>query len=136
MSIKELDDVQRFINTIREFRERDIVAFNNIQQLAGYQAGFRRTTLTKTVNYAVGINDLAIDVDSTGGARTMTLLASPLDGQTHIIFKADVSANNVVVSGNGKNINGSATQSWNTQYIGKIFIFMAGSGEWRMGTWA
>ena len=63
--------------------------------------------------------------------KTITLLASPIDGQTHIISKADSSANNVTIDGNGNNINGSSTIAFNTQYTGRILTYLGGAGEWR-----
>ncbi len=129
-----LDDVNKFANTLREYRKRDISEINNLHQVADYTAGLRKVTLTVSASSLINPKVLSYDVDATAGATTMTLPAAPLDGEEHRVFKKDVSANNVVVSGNGKNVNGGASISWNTQYQGRLLIYMGGTGEWRAAT--
>lgn len=66
---------------------------------------------TQTANFSVSAGDTYIPVDTTTTAVTITLPASPDNGERHII--ADVggnaATNNITVSGNGHNIIGSAS---------------------------
>lgn len=127
---KAIEDVQQWCNIVREFRQRDIT-MDKTYQAALVQLGYKHPTITTITNLSIGPTNLSVDVDVTAAGRTITLIASPTDGQMHIVTKADASANNVTVSGNGKNINGAGTVAWNTQYQGRLLIYMAGSGEWR-----
>ena len=67
--------------------------------------------VTKTANYTATNLDNLIYLDSSGGAFTITLPASPITNK--VITLIDKSGNlatyNVTVNGNGKNINGSST---------------------------
>jgi hypothetical protein len=66
---------------------------------------------TKTSNYTVTDLDTYIPVDTTSNAVTITLPASPKNGQRYVI--ADVggvtATNNIIVDGNGHNIVGLST---------------------------
>lgn len=66
---------------------------------------------TKTSNFTAATSDTYIPVDTTSGAVTITLPASPDNGERHII--ADVggnaATNNITVNGNGHNIIGAST---------------------------
>lgn len=132
--VNDIEGVKRFINTVREYRERDIVELNTLHQVADYDAGTRKVTLSVAVDTPINPTVLSYDVDASGAARTLTLPANPLDGEEHRIYKIDNSANNVVISGNGKNVNGGASVSFNTQYQGRLVTYMGGSGEWRSAT--
>jgi hypothetical protein len=128
--LKTLEDVTRYLNTVREYRERDITN-DKLYQQALYQLGFKKTTLSLTASAAIGPTDGFVDVATGAGAVTVTLIDSPTDNQFHIISKQDASANNITIDGNGKNINGAATISWNTQYQGRLLFYVGGLGEWR-----
>lgn len=129
---KTQHDVISGLNRISQLRNTDVIQFNQLQQANGYSSGFSRTTKTITASYSAGLNDLSIDADATGGAITVTLAASPIDGQQHEISKNDASANAVTISGNGKNINGSGTLVIAAQYGFKRVRFYGGTGEWRV----
>lgn len=129
---KTQDDVIPGLNRISQLRNNDILAFNQQQQNAGYSTGFLKATKTLSASYAVGINDFALDINATGGAITLTLLASPLDGQQHEISKNDSSGNAVTIAGNGKNINGASTLAIASQYGFKRIRYYGGTGEWRV----
>ncbi|MEZ7523998.1 hypothetical protein [Burkholderia vietnamiensis] len=73
-------------------------------------------TATKTGAYTATANDYTIRADGTTGAFSVTLEASPVTGQIHVVKKIDSSANAITVSGNGKNIDGAASVSLTTQY--------------------
>jgi hypothetical protein len=125
--------VQQLQNMVREFRERDIAA-DDVYQQALYQIGYKKGTATIDDDYLLGATTYAVDVDATAAAVTVTLPPNPTDCETHAIFKNDASANNVEIDGNGKDINGTGSITFNTQYEGRILIYMGGTGEWRAGT--
>ena len=125
------DEVIDVLRRIIDLRAEDVVLLNQLVRFNSYESGFARQTASKNADYSAGVDDLALDIDSSSGVVTVTLIASPTDGQTHIISKADSSSNNVTISGNGKNINGAASISFNTQYTGRMLIYMGGAGEWR-----
>lgn len=129
---KTQDDILSGLNRISQLRNNDIIAFNQDQQNNGYSSGFKRATKTIITSYKAGITDLSLDANATSGAITITLLASPIDGQQHEISKNDSSGNAVTISGNSKNINGSSTLVISSQYGFKRIRYYGGSGEWRV----
>jgi hypothetical protein len=82
---------------------------------------FTITAAAKTSAYPVTANDDIILCDATSGAFSVTLLASPTAGMNFTIKKIDVSANAITIAGNGKNIDGAASQSvpaqWNSMTV-------------------
>lgn len=87
--------------------------------------GIVKTSSTKTANYTITSADQRIYVDSSGGAFTITLEASPTtDREIEIIDKTGSCASfNVTVAGNGNNIIGSANYVMSTDYEGLRLIF-------------
>lgn len=76
-------------------------------------------------------SDYIILVD-TSLARTITLIASPTNGQ-QIIIKDNVgsaSTNNITVSGNAKNIDGAASFTMNVNYQSVALMYQG--TEWRV----
>lgn len=67
-------------------------------------------------------------VDSTGGNTTVNLPASPEDGDTYVVTKS-VASNNVVVEGNGKNINGASSETLVS--LDTTWVFTYNGTEWR-----
>lgn len=126
-----INEIIKVIKRIINIRNEDVAEFNELNRIRGYQSGFCHATKSISSAYSAGLNDLYIDVNATGGAVIVTLPASPVDGETHFISKNDASGNAVTVSGNGKNINGSATISTTTRYATHRLVYMGGSGEWR-----
>jgi hypothetical protein len=47
------------------------------------------------------------------------------------VTKNDSSGNNVVIAGNGKNINGTTSVAIGTQYVTYMFHYITDSNEWR-----
>lgn len=84
-----------------------------------------KSSVTKTGTYTALASDQRIYVDSSGGAFTVTLEASPtLNRELEIIDSVgSCGANNVTVDGNGNNIIGSATHLMNTNYEGLRLVF-------------
>lgn len=70
----------------------------------------------KTSTHTITRNDFAISCDATSAGFSVLLPAEPYANETHRISKRDASANVVTVDGNGKNINGTATQILSLRY--------------------
>lgn len=83
---------------------------------------------TETADFTVTDLDETFLVDASGGQVTATLQATPRDGDTITIKKIDSSVNNVVISGNGNNIDGQTTQTITGQY--DSFTLGFDSGQW------
>lgn len=66
-------------------------------------------TTAKTANYTVTTSDDIVLCDSSGGAFTVTLPASPENGRTYTIV-LETGGFTLTVDGNGKNINGTSTK--------------------------
>lgn len=66
--------------------------------------------------YTVKTQDEVISVDTSGAAPTVTLPASPVNGQKHTVKdrSANASASNITVSGNGHNIVGTTSAATQT----------------------
>ena len=77
----------------------------------GSVVGNRATTRTVAADTTLGLSDGTLYVNTTGGAVTVSLPASPLTGLTYNIKKACASANAMVISGNGKTIDGESSLS-------------------------
>lgn len=84
---------------------------------------------TVTTAYTCGSFDTFVLVDTTAGDVTVTLPPAPATNQ-QIRFKKTVAANNMIISGNGHNIDGAATLSVSVRYTAFILIFY--NGEWRI----
>jgi hypothetical protein len=100
--------------------------------LAAYSGvGFDSNKITFTAqsaNYNANANDW---IDMTTGAtdKTNTFPASPAVDDIIKVSKADAGAGNVIQDGNGKNINGAATDTIVGQYTTKTYQY--NGTEWR-----
>ena len=74
--------------------------------------------VTKSSNYTATATDYLILCDASGGAFTISLLASAtVTGRQYTIKKIDSSGNSVAIDGNGsETIDGTTTKSLNLQY--------------------
>jgi hypothetical protein len=77
-----------------------------------------------TTNHVILVN--------TSAARTITLPASPVDGQVYHIKDRTGNAlsNNITVAGNGNNIDGSSSASINTNYGSLYLVYSLAADEW------
>ena len=66
---------------------------------------------TKSANYTVTAGDHTILVDTTSGDITITLPASPETGRIVVVKKITDTTGDVIVAGNGNNIDGAASQT-------------------------
>lgn len=108
----------------------DVLVVNTVQARVSVAAGSTPTSvlqvggaiqtpwLNAAVNTAVTISHSAINIDATGGARTVTLISAVgIDGREYIVRKSDASGNAVTVATTGgQTINGAATAVLAAQY--------------------
>lgn len=87
--------------------------------------GMIKTSSTSTGNYTVLSSDQRIYVDSSSGAFTITLEASPTTNREFEIIDSagNCNANTVTVGGGGNNIIGSANYSMNTSFEALKLVF-------------
>ena len=124
-------DVEKAIKNIISLRdEEDIPEINTLQRRTTSGDIFSTQSESITASKTIGENNFHIDADATGGVVTVTFEASPRLGQLHSVSKSDASGNAVTVNGNGKNINGSATDSLASQYSTGLYIYTG--VEWRI----
>lgn len=78
--------------------------------------------------YTVQGNDDFIPVNSTGGAITINLPASPFTGKGYTIadIQGTAATNNIIVSGNGFQIAGGGSYTINTNF-GELTVIFNGS---------
>ena len=76
---------------------------------SGGGAGSGTVAAAKTANYTATTSDNTIPCDTSGGGFTITLPASPDEGQIINVKKTSTDANTLTIDGNGNNIDGSAT---------------------------
>lgn len=126
------ENTTEVLNEIVESRDDDIVTFDEMIRRSNSGNIFSTQAQGATAALQLGENDFHVDADVSGGAFTVTFEASPQNGQLHSVAKIDASGNAVTVSGNGKNINGSGTDSLSSQYNSKIYEFIGNSDEWRI----
>jgi hypothetical protein len=122
-----------------------------IQYAADYSAGFTPRSLVDkafvtgftpslnvysqkvivTANYTATTSNFVIFCNTTGSSFTITLPASPVDGQVYKIKDVgNALINNVIISGNGKNIDGSSNITINTQRGGVEICFDQTLNQW------
>lgn len=100
-----------------------------IQQHSGIWTGWFRTGVsvkTSAGNYDVTSSDYVVVINKSSGAATqVNLPASPLTGRLIIVKdgKGDAGSNNITVSGNGKNIDGSSTNVISTNYQARQYVY-------------
>ncbi len=84
-----------------------------------------------SANYTATTANHVILVDTTA-ARTITLPASPVDGQVFHIKDKSGSAltNNITIAGNGNNIDGAGTASINTDYGSLYIVYSSTEDAW------
>lgn len=91
------------------------------RRLADITLGLQAVPLGNVVSMANGytlkIGD-AILYATTTGSFTIKLPAAPLHGEQHYIKKISADGNTLTVDGNGRNIDGAATQTTTVQFAG------------------
>jgi hypothetical protein len=85
--------------------------------------------VSKSAAYVFLPTDYAVDGDASGGSFSVKLEATPVTGQIHVLSKA-TAGNTLTLDGNGKNINGAATQPLTVQYTS--YTVQYNGTEWRI----
>jgi len=115
-------------------RDDDIAEVDTLQEQAGYDKGFKRSTLPTSASISIGETDVFVDGTGGVGGITITLDDNAIDGQTHWIHKADAGAGAVTIDGGAKNINGAGTLVLANQFDSARLTFMGAADEWRAAT--
>lgn len=127
------DRVMDGLRLIAQIRPEDIKTINTLEAQSTYKQASYRNVREVSSSVSIGPFDYHIEADATGGAITITLPADQTIGcRELVVSKKDSSGNAVTISGNGKNINGSATASAATQYSFKRMHYLPTAGEWRI----
>lgn len=112
----------------------DTVAVSSLDSRGARLKKVRNHTGNSTT---VQTDDHVIDCQTVNlyATQTTNLPASPEDGREVIVINSDgtcTGVNTVTINGNGKNINGAATQIITTSYFYKVLIFVANTNQWVM----
>ena len=108
-------------------------AFTTVVETFRNYGGLQRNMATTALiaNTTITYQSEIILVNSNAGIFTVSLPAVPVNGQYYVFIKTEAAANVVTISGNGKNIIGSATYAMATAKYTKIaFIYSSLMGEW------
>lgn len=92
------------------------------------------TRVTAGFPYTVGDNDFLVCANKAAPAAAVTVkLGTPWDGRIVGVkdHKGDAATNNITVEGNGKNIEGAATDVIATNGAERWYIFDATADEWK-----
>lgn len=92
--------------------------------------GISVNSIKRSGNFTLTTGQMGCPVDASAGAVTITLPASPGNGQIYSVSKIDSSANAVTLSGNGKNIGTSASISISVQGQCRIVQYDSSVGAW------
>lgn len=85
-------------------------------------------TSTQTSDYTMQVNNEIVWADTSGNDITISLPSLPLDGWTESVTKISAN-NNLIIDGNGNNINGSATPiTTSIDNMSFTFVFHEGYG--------
>jgi hypothetical protein len=92
--------------------------------------GRRRHITNVTTTYTILVTDDYLSITTLSAPFTITLPASPVTGDEYVIKDStgNAATNNVTVSGNGNNIDGSATFLFSQPYASATFTFAG--GQW------
>lgn len=94
--------------------------------------GFVGTLTSKIANYTISQVEVTTLADTSGGGFTLTLPASPVSGEIHIIKKISTDGNTLTIGRNSKNIDGAAADLTTALTTLPTFRLQydSGSGSW------
>jgi hypothetical protein len=95
-------------------------------------AGVSNNLVSKTSSYNVQNTDYIISIGTLSSSITITLPASPANGNTYIIAdsKGSASSYQIVVDGNGHNIAGASTYNMDIRYESLMVVFDGTNSVW------
>ena len=112
---------------------------DDVRMRSGIIHTLRELASDSTITTTSGPNSghdyaLAVQTSDAGDDVTITLISNPADGRTYNISDIDGNANNrnIVFNGNGKNVNGSSTQTISTSYNSYTLIYSSSAGHWNI----
>jgi hypothetical protein len=107
----------------------NIIPLNDLEQLLKYVFNYKNVN----INTNVVARDF-VKADTSGGAITLTLPASPTDNDQIIVWdiKGSFNTNNCTIDGNGKNVMGATTCILDVNNKKYHIIYDDNSGEWRI----
>lgn len=116
---------------VRRFSPDDIKDMIATHETGGGGSGGMTVVATKTANYTASANEV-VPVDSSGGAFTITLPASPSTQDRVIIVDVGkaCATNNVTVARNGNTIDGNAEDFIIDLDNGRVDAFFDGTSDW------
>lgn len=123
-----VDDMRR----ISQLRSNDADIVRSLQDSVSYKQAHYPNVREVAADTTVGKFDYHIDGDTTAGSITITLPNDETIACRVIVISKKVSAHQITVDGNGKNINGSATHSLTAHYACLGFHYLPAAGEWRI----
>lgn len=90
---------------------------------------------TRTTTYTLNAPGPAYDprrqrLDATLGIFTLTMPATPADGEVWMFYEVAGLATAITIDGNGRNINGAGTFTFNVAYRARAFIYDSTADAW------
>ena len=87
--------------------------------------------ITGITSATLTASEYVVLVQTSGATQTVTLPSSPADGQAFKIKdRGNALTNNITISGNGNNIDGSSTATINTDYGALELVYSSDADEW------
>lgn len=123
-----MEDLRR----VSQLRSDDADIVRSLQDSISYKQAHYPNVREVSASTSVGKFDYHIEGDTTAGSITVTLPNDEKIGCRVIVVSKKVSANQITVDGNGKNINGSATHNITAHYACHGFHYLPTAGEWRI----
>lgn len=112
----------------RTLSQSNTTVVETLRSYGGNQI-FGKTTITSDTT--LGVTNHVVLVDTTSGNINITLPASPVDGQLYRFFRTSGGGNTLTLTGNGHNINGSATYTaMSSQYNKATIIYDSAASTW------
>lgn len=108
-------------------------SYTTVHESMRWYGGVQRNIATSaiTVNTTLDYTYELIPYNTSGGAITIKLPASPVNGQYYVFYKLEAAANALTIDGNGKNIIGASTLVQATAINTKVgLIYSSAAGQW------
>jgi len=106
---------------VKEYRE--------LQKFGSYTSGLIRKSRKMTTSSGIAARDVFVSCTAAAGDVTGTLSDTPVDGEFHIFVNKAASADDFIIDGGAKNIDGAGTLTI-TPGNSAILIYFPDDGEW------